>query len=298
MTQKKFKCANSESENNFCAPGKKMMDGSCFSIEQLQKIANSFNIKYKSKQIIITNNKKVLLKSLIKNIQKEYNCNNERCWLGLDIVNNLDDDIKKNTLKPIGPSNSKKWLNTTDINNVLTQYQKKYHNFAFLGALPYDFEELEVLGIKNLNFNDLINRGKNQIGMVVNLDTHDKGGSHWVGLYSNFKNKQIYFFDSFGKKPGDMIGHFMNRIYNFMSKKYDTKTVDKETLNSLLENDNSDSDIDLKYNKIQHQFKNTECGVYSMNFIIRLVSGESFDNITNNITEDQEMQSCRMVYFR
>ena len=55
MTQKKFKCANSESENNFCAPGKKMMDGSCFSIEQLQKIANSFNIKYKSKQIIITN---------------------------------------------------------------------------------------------------------------------------------------------------------------------------------------------------------------------------------------------------
>ena len=112
------------------------------------------------------------------------------------------------------------------------------------------------------------------------------------------KNKQIYFFDSFGKKPGDMIGNFMNRIYNFMSKKYDTKTVDKETLNSLLENDNSDSDIDLKYNKIQHQFKNTECGVYSMNFIIRLVSGESFDNITNNITEDKEMQSCRMVYFR
>ena len=27
-------------------------------------------------------------------------------------------------------------------------------------------------------------------------------------------------------------------------------------------------DFDIRYNKIQHQFKNTECGVYSINFII------------------------------
>ena len=295
MTQK-FKCANSESENNVCAPGKKLVDGSCFSLEQLKKIANSFNNKYESSPIEITDNKRKLLRSLIKNISKQYNCNNQTCWLGLDIMNRLDEDIKNNTLKPSGPSKSNKWLNTTDINNVLSQYQSKYHNFSFLGALPYDFEELDVLGIKDLNFSDLIKKGKNQLGMVINLDTHDKGGSHWVGLYANLLSKKIYFFDSFGKKPGSRIRNFMNRIYNYVNKEENVK--DNEQFNNILENDDKKDTVDVRYNKIQHQFKNTECGVYSMNFIIRLVSGESFDSITNNITDDKEMQSCRMIYFR
>ena len=59
-----------------------------------------------------------------------------------------------------------------------------------------------------------------------------------------------------------------------------------------------DSEIDVRFNKIQHQFKNTECGVYSMNFIIRLLNGETFDDIVNNITKDDEMNACRKEYFR
>ena len=57
-------------------------------------------------------------------------------------------------------------------------------------------------------------------------------------------------------------------------------------------------DFDIRYNKIQHQFKNTECGVYSINFIIRLVGGETFDEITNNILKDDFMNNCRNTYFR
>ena len=57
------------------------------------------------------------------------------------------------------------------------------------------------------------------------------------------------------------------------------------------------SKFDIRFNNIQHQFKNSECGVYSINFIIRLAKGESFDNITNNITNDDEMNLCREVYF-
>ena len=45
--------------------------------------------------------------------------------------------------------------------------------------------------------------------MVINLDTHDKGGSHWVGLYTDLLKKQIYFFDSYGHKPEKEIKNFM-----------------------------------------------------------------------------------------
>ena len=58
------------------------------------------------------------------------------------------------------------------------------------------------------------------------------------------------------------------------------------------------NNYDVRYNKIRHQFKNSECGVYSMNFIIRLLHGESFDNIVENVTKDKDMNTCRQVYFR
>ena len=55
---------------------------------------------------------------------------------------------------------------------------------------------------------------------------------------------------------------------------------------------------DIQYNKKQHQFKNSECGVYSMNFIIRLLNGESFRSIEADIMKDDKMLQCRGVYFR
>jgi hypothetical protein len=56
--------------------------------------------------------------------------------------------------------------------------------------------------------------------------------------------------------------------------------------------------FDIRYNTIQHQLNNSECGVYSMNFVIRLALGETFDEITTNITKDPEMNNCRSIYFR
>ena len=55
---------------------------------------------------------------------------------------------------------------------------------------------------------------------------------------------------------------------------------------------------DIKYNQIQHQFEDTECGVYSINFIVRLVGGETFTDITNNIKNDDFMNNCRKSYFK
>ena len=55
---------------------------------------------------------------------------------------------------------------------------------------------------------------------------------------------------------------------------------------------------DIRYNKIRHQFSNSECGVYSMNFIIRLLHGETFDTIVENVTKDEAMNACRGAYFR
>ena len=47
--------------------------------------------------------------------------------------------LKKKYFRPKMPSdwekNSREWLSTLDIENVLNQYEKKYKNFLFIGAV-------------------------------------------------------------------------------------------------------------------------------------------------------------------
>ena len=40
---------------------------------------------------------------------------------------------------------------------------------------------------------------------------------------------------------------------------------------------------------MQHQNKNTECGIYSISFILRLLNGETFDDINNNRVDDDNV---------
>jgi hypothetical protein len=277
-----------------CAPSKTYKDGSCFTLKSLKKIAESYNIKNPMNKIQITENKEELVKELESRMKNT--CSDQTCWLRTDFVKAMnDEEIENDTFRPEGPNNKKEWLSTTDINKVVSQYQEKFKDFLFLGAVPADFLELEVLGIKDLDFHELNKEGKNKIGMVINLDESWKSGSHWVALYANLDKNQIYYFDSFGKKPYKRTKKFINKIFTYM---YKNKFNKSPRINDIIKTSAKIKDFDVKYNSKQHQFNNTECGVYSMNFIIRLVRGETFNEITNNITKDAEMNKCRDSYFR
>jgi len=236
---------------NKCAPGKKYTDGSCFTINNLKKIAEEYNEIHTDK-INIINNKKQLLRDLNNKFQKEYECNNndQVCWVSSKLVKNIKDTDVHYTFRPKGPTKQYEWLSTRDIESVLKQYEYNNKDFKFLGAMPSDFDELPIYGTTELEFRQL-EQDTPKIAAVINLDTHNQSGSHWVAFYANLRTKY-----------------------------------------------HNSKDYDVRYNKIQHQFKNSECGVYSMNFIIRLLGGETFDEITNNITNDDKMNSCRNIYFR
>lgn len=291
-------------KDNKCAPNKKYIDGSCFTLKSLKLIANKYNNKYNNK-IKITNNKIDLLNQLTNVFSKS--CSSQMCWLRLDVVKELNNnEINKNTFRPDGPSKKYEWLSTTHINDVIDQYEYKYNDFVFLGALPNDFAEIPILGLSNINFNEFIASKKYKIGLVINLDTHKQSGSHWVALYIDLLKNQLYYFDSVGKKPGKRIKKFNNHVLNFMYKNTYNKDLDIASTLKYIINDRKYSKIftdnlnkfDIRYNKIQHQFGNTECGVYSINFILRLVKGETFDDVTKNITTDDDINKCRKVYFR
>jgi hypothetical protein len=299
-----------------CAPTKKYQDGSCFTYESLKKIAESYNTRNNDK-IDTSLNKEALVQTLENKLSNK--CSEQTCWLRLDFVKEMDNkEIENNTFRPSGPSKKYEWLSTTHINEVIEQYQEKYKDFLFFGAVPYDFEDLPVLGMHNINFDNLKKENKTKIGVVINLDEHYKDGSHWVALYADLNKFQVYFFDSIGKRPYKRIRKFINKITKYM---YHQKFGEKLHINDVIEKfkkikglpedkvtkfieSNSylknllGGGFDIRYNHIQHQFNNSECGVYSINFITRLVEGETFDDIITNITKDEAMNQNRKVYFR
>lgn len=288
-----------------CAPSKKYTNGSCFTLNSLQEIAKSFNKRNKNK-IDINLPKEQLVNTLETKLKDK--CSDQTCWLRQDFIKaieneNIKEDIIDDTFRPPGPRAKYEWLSTNHINDVIDQYHKVYPDFLYLGTVPSDFEDLPILGISSIKFDELEKNNKHRIGLVINLDDHTQDGSHWVALFSDLKKNQIYYFDSVGKKPIKNIKRFINRVTKYLyKKKYNSILPINELVrggtNSPYIKKLENSNFDIRFNNIQHQFKNSECGVYSINFIIRLVSGETFDSVINDITKDDEMNANRKIYFR
>jgi hypothetical protein len=298
-----------------CAPNKNFDydNYTCFSLDQLKAIASSYNkiLSDEDNKIIIdTEDIKYLLKELIYKLPNT--CKSQECLLKQHFVVDLNDfDLLYNTLRPLGPKKKTKWLSTSDINQVMVQYTFKYPEYKFFGALPIDFEKIELpINYRTNNFfkilRNMYKKNIYKIGFVLNLDNHKQSGSHWVGLYSDLKNNKIYFFDSYGYKPKkeiiklmSMIAYWM-RINNNDNLIYDKIKFTDDDIIKFTQEGVCDKfeNIDIQYNITRHQFKNSECGVYSVNFILRLLKGDSFDDITGNITPDSVINKCRETYFR
>lgn len=316
------KSDDNQSIDSKCAPNKEYKDGSCMTPEEIVAIVNSYNLfcdEYKKKgKKILQNGEEVDSKGIVikkicfkdKNnwtcdwtntdrkkhksylIHELHNrlkkvCDDQLCWIRQEFVKNIKDkkilkSIKKDTFRPKGPRGKFEWLGTSNINDVMTQYEKKIPDFKFLGAVPIDFDDISdmlPINIKNLDYDKLIESGKTKLGIVFNLDPHYKSGSHWVAMYSDLKEGSIEYFDSGKGKPNKRVTRLIDRIKDFIKKRYK-------------------KDAKILVNDKQHQKKDSECGVYAINFVLRRANGESFNKITENITDDKTINQCRSVYFR
>lgn len=282
-------CPKNE-EDKKCAPGIKFDAGSCITLSLLIEMANAYNkdagdsgIKLYPK--LDTLNPRKYKKYLLSEFSKRFGdkCESQKCWSEQTFADQMKvaarNELQKYTFRPDGPEGKWEWLNTLNIDDVMKQSEKTYPEFKFLGTVPIDFDKFERFGFRNLNYKKLIESGKTKIGAVFNLDKHNEPGSHWVAMYSDVANGKIYFFDSYGTRPDKRIRTFMRRVENFCSTGLGLKN------------------IDVDYNKIRHQYGNSECGVYSINFIKRMLRGDSFQEICESKTPDEKVNKCRSVYF-
>jgi len=272
-----------------CAPSKNYESYSCLSLNSLISMAEAYNKTFEDKiklypDFDLANPKKYKM-YLVYQFQKRFpECKSQKCWIKQEFIRHLKEDeleeLMKNTWRVTGGFQSKfEWLNTIHIDNVMEQYEYKYKDFKFLRAVPIDFDDLPQYGLKNLDLDEYKKNGKNRFGIIFNLDPHDKEGSHWVALYFDTEKNLIYFSDSYGIRPEDHICKLIRRIVRYCLSKNKVKHVVAD------------------HNKTRFQHKNSECGMYSLNFIIRLVSGETFEEIIKKPLPDDVVHACRAKYF-
>lgn len=182
------------------------------------------------------------------------------------------------------------WLDDRQIGTVLKQYEAAHPWFHFVGVFPIDFsapdpyarqQDPDLLKclypeICNLNLKELYERGVRMLGFVFNLDPHFKSGSHWVSMYVDIHDPRkpfVGYFDSYGFKPPRLIGRLM-------------KSLRIQAPNAR-----------LGYNARRFQYSTTECGVYSIYFLLSMMSGIPFHKFCKKRIPDSVMLELRKSLF-
>jgi hypothetical protein len=273
-----------------CSPKEKgeLNNFTCYTSKSLFKLKELWNARHPDVKIN-TNSPKEIHEQLSERFKGV--CSKESCWLKQKAdLGKIDGDISE-SFAPESPKewekNPNEWLSSLDIMKVMKQYEKAYKCFDFIGPSPIDFDTRMLYGecvwdeLCNFSLEKQIKKGKTKIGIIFNTDPHNKPGQHWISMFINIKKKKIFFFDSTGDKPTKEIMELVNRIIE-QGKNLNPKMVFHFDSNE----------------GIEHQYGNTECGIYSLYFIVHMLEDKMTEHyLKKHILKDQYMEKFRKVYF-
>jgi hypothetical protein len=272
-----------------CSPKSKheINNFSCYTNESLYKLRDLWNARHPDVKIN-TNDAREIHKQLtgfMKNI-----CNKESCWLKQRDFGEISEELT-DSFAPESPKEWKKnpneWLTSVDILNVMKQYEKAYKCFDFIGPSPIDFDSRKLYGecvweeLCNFSLEEQLKHGKTKIGIIFNTDPHDKPGQHWVSMFIDIKKHTISFFDSVGSKIPARIMKLVKRI--------------QEQGNNMIPKINMVFDQNYP---TEHQYGSTECGIYSLFFIVHRLEDKITEHyLKTHVIKDEYMTKFRKIYF-
>jgi len=256
----------------------------CLPGDMLERLRDAWNKQFPNHAIAKTIHKKERLWAELRaRLQSQYKCATEYC--AVEKLGSADQqEVAAPYFRPKKPDewikNPTEWHNSITLTKVMEQYEAAFPKFEFIGPTPIDFDtqmpgafgqcvldELCKLDLASMKAN-----GKTDIGIIFNLDPHDKPGSHWVCAYIDLKRMITYYYDSYAVQPPIQIRKLLKRCKDQGCKH-------------------------VVWNDRRHQRKNSECGTYCLYVIISLLKGESFKAICENRIDDDTMNAIRDLLF-
>lgn len=233
----------------------------CYTKESMLIIRDEYNKSHSDK--IKTSNPKRIYDALRKRLT---HCEKEDCWIEEIKDPRIRNQLDRILFAPDSPTEWKRdqtaWLSNYDIRNVLRQYEIAYPEFALLGPTPINYDTVLDDGkcvwqdLCRLSLKDLLARKKTKLGTVFNLDKHDQPGSHWVSLFVDSDEHKIIYYDSAVNDCPKEVDRLIDEICK----------------------QGADLDVPIHYdvikNDYKHQTTNTECGMFSIFFIVTMITGK------------------------
>lgn len=282
-----------------CSPlvkGKTALNETCFTNDTLFKLRDAYNRHHLNTPIKNRHPREIWIK-----LKEQMNqCETEDCWLS-ELPENERRYLDKKVFAPDQPpewkKNKNEWLSNYDIFDVLHQYEETYKNFELLGPTAIDFDaKLEgdkcvTEEICRISLSELVKRGIDKIGIVFNLDKHNEPGSHWTSMFIDLKAQIIFYFDSAANETPPEIENLRDRL--------------------IKQGQELSSPVRFKYYQNyphNHQNSNTECGMYSLFFIITMLTEKIDDSKPISLKQrlrlfkqkkipDSHVENYREIYF-
>lgn len=255
-----------------CHPNNKdpLHADTCYTKDALVQIRDSYNKSHHPK---ITASKPTTIYKKLR--EKLTQCEKEDCWMDQIQDKNVKYELDRLLFAPDSPGDWKKnptsWLSNYDIRDVLRQYETAHSDFKLLGPSSIDYDTVLSDGkcvwndLCRLSLRDLHARNKRKLGVVFNLDKHYEPGSHWISVYIDSNESKIIYYDS---------------AVNPCPKEVDRLIAEICKQGAAL-------DIPIKYDVVKngysHQSTNTECGMYSLFFIITMLTSKLHKRVLNEI---------------
>ncbi len=203
-------------------------------------------------------------------------CDSESCLYKKIQVLNKDDLGDRFAAQ--GPWNSTTWLSNDHIDQVLEQWRIKFPKFYHV---PFQMRDFAKTGgeLTRVNWREVAGE-YTSLGCILNTDTSRGTGEHWVAFYVDFVNRTVEYFDSAGHKPHPEFSSFVvdtaHRLSEVTGKRYTDQLV----------------------TRVEHQQGNTECGVYSLYYIISRLNGVPYKAFEYGKIDDNMMVEFRKLLFR
>lgn len=264
--------------------------GSCFMDNEKEIIIDSLN-RHSPRSI----DKYIKDAELIKELKTlSSKCYNSECNFELEsLMNHLN-----NIIRPIKPHiwyvNNNEWLSNIDIEKVMVQYIDEYFDFLGVSTLDYGLKHSNNVCMyprlcdTNEIITKLLDMGKKSFGVVFNLCREHEQGTHWVAVYCNIDpNSPLYgicYYDSTVKDPPPDLSNFLENIHkSFMNRKKDKR-------------------FKIKKNTMRNQFRNSECGMFCLVFLILCIENADkkhvkYKYICNAIGDDNKVNKFRDILF-
>jgi len=254
----------------------------CLPQPLLERLRSRWNELYPQHRIPLTIKKKqALWGALRKRLATARKCASEYCAIQ-EIGDTAMQAASEPFFRPRQPtswlSNPQEWHDSITLSRVMEQYEEAYPSFEFIGPVPIDFDESNAWGqcvvdeLCRLDLSTLAAAGTRSVGIIFNLDPHDKPGSHWICAYCDLVAGAAYYYDSYGMRPPKEIIRFLHRC-----KEQGCKSI--------------------IWNDVRHQRKDSECGTYCLYVLISLLQGRSFADICRNPVPDDTMNALRDLLF-